>query len=107
MQIDLGVYTTMRIRMLREKLKGLRAELESESNVEVLSFHEFSVSATLGTKDGPVTAPILEYKVTSSDSLVIEGLFPIIWENIEFGNGTISVVRNGEVATYNASKSPK
>ncbi len=93
--------------MLERELEGLRAELESKDCVEVLSFNEGSVSATLGTKDGPVTAPILEYKITSDRSLIIYGLFKITWENIEFGSGSITVLRNGEKAVYRTSRRPK
>ena len=93
--------------MLSEELKGLRAELESEDSLEVLCFHEGAVSATLGIKDGPVTAPILEYMITGDRSLIIEGLSPITWEDINFGDGSVTVMRNGEIAIYKTSKSLK
>jgi hypothetical protein len=92
--------------MLSEELDGLRAELESKDTVEVFSFRENSILATLGTRDGPVTAPILEYKVTSNSSLIVQGKFPVIWENLEFSTGYITVQRNGKKATYKTSKSP-
>lgn len=70
--------------MLAEKLNGLKVVLDHEELVEVLQFGDDMISATLGVKDGPVTAPLLKYNVTSDNSLIIRGLFDIIWNNIEF-----------------------
>jgi hypothetical protein len=90
--------------MLNKKLDGLRAELADNDSVEVLSFNDGSITATLGVKNGPVTAPILEYKITGDNSLIIQGGFEITWENVEFSGKFINVVRNGKLAMYNITK---
>ncbi len=90
--------------MLEQELDGLRAELIDDESVEVFSFNGSSIAATLGTKSGPVTAPIVDYEVTGINSIIIRGLFPIIWENIEFNEGFIRVKRNGSNATYKTTK---
>ncbi len=86
--------------MLCEKLNGLRVELESLDRVEIFSFRQGSVSAVFGSKDGPLVAPILSCRITGDSSLVIDGVTPINWENIEFGLEAISVMRNGVKSMY-------
>jgi len=90
--------------MLNKKLDGLQAELVDNERVETLSFNGGSISATLGVKNGAVTAPILEYKITGESSLEISGIFSIKWENIEFEENRINVARNGEHVVYKITK---
>ncbi|WP_299581882.1 hypothetical protein [uncultured Microbulbifer sp.] len=87
--------------MLIEKLKGMRVCLDSPTRVEQLGFGENQVSATIGTKGGPVCAPLLKYSVLSDDSLVIDkDKFNIEWKNIRVGEEYISVVRNDVECKY-------
>lgn len=90
--------------MLEEKLVGLRAELIDEESVEILCFGRSSVAATIGTKSGPVASPIIDYEITGDNLIIIGRLFPIIWENIEFGKGIITVDRNGKNAIYKITR---
>lgn len=92
--------------MLLDRLEGKKFDLISKDLVETLTFKDNHVSATLGVKNGPLTAPVLQCTVTSDNSLIIKGLFPIIWNNIEFGEGIITVQRNGEYAEYKILNTP-
>ena len=90
--------------MLEKELDGMRAELIDDESVEVFSFGGSSIAATFGSKSGPVAAPIIDYEVTGTNSIIIRGLFPIIWENIEFNVGYLKVKRNGCDVTYKTTK---
>ncbi|MBU2714351.1 hypothetical protein [Zooshikella harenae] len=87
--------------MLKEKLDGLRLSLIDEQNIEDLGFSGDTVISTIGSKGGAVCAPVLEFEVTGTDSLVIDkGNFNIQWSQIEISKNTVSVHRNGKAAVY-------
>lgn len=87
--------------MLKEKLEGLRLSIIDDTRVENLHFVGDTVVTTIGTKDGPLCGPILDYEVTGPDALVIDfDGAPIRWSHIEIGDQTVSVVRNGVKTSY-------
>ena len=87
--------------MLKEELEGLNLSIIDEALIEDLGFTGNSVTATIGTKVGPVCAPLLEYEVTGNDSLVIDKeSFNIQWNKIELKEDTVDVIRNGAPAVY-------
>lgn len=87
--------------MLKEKIVGLRLSIVGDDSVEDLCFTEKFVTATQGSKSGPLCAPLLNYKITGADSLVIEGGgFDIRWTQIEFVGETLEVVRNSNPVVY-------
>ncbi len=93
--------------MLKGKLEGLRLSIVDETIIEDLGFSGDSVIATIGTKDGAVCAPILDYEITGNDSLVIDKeSFNIQWNQIEFGDDTITVIRNDAPTLYKIVSRP-
>lgn len=86
--------------MLLDTLNGLTLKLIDDDIIEEWSFSEGLISATMGSINGPVTAPILKFNITGNDSLIIKGLFPIIWDKIEFSQRHVKVNRNSEPAVY-------
>ncbi len=87
--------------MLLERIDGLKVSLVDENTIEVFSFGDDSVSATLGTKDGPVCGPILTAHEVDDASLIIsDQSFEIKWDNVEITDSEIKVIRNGKSATY-------
>ena len=87
--------------MLLGKIDGLKVSLVDENKIEVFSFRGDSVSATLGTIDGPVCAPILTVHEVDDASLIIsDQSFEIKWNNVEITDSAIKVMRNGKSATY-------
>lgn len=93
--------------MLKGKLEGLRLSIVDENIIEDLGFSGDSVIATIGTKDGAVCAPILDYEITGKDSLVIDKeSFNIKWSQIEFAGDTITVIRNDSPTVYKIVSTP-
>ena len=87
--------------MLKDELEGLRLSIVDETIIEDLGFSGDSVIATIGTKNGAVCAPVLDYEVTGNDSLVIDKeSFNIQWSQIEFREDTVAVIRNEAPAEY-------
>lgn len=87
--------------MLKDKLQGLKLSLDDNDTVEVFHFGSNNVSATLGTVNGPVCAPILDFKITSESSILIEGQgIEITWESIEIGANELRTIRNGKKSVY-------
>jgi hypothetical protein len=83
------------------ELEGLTVSLLDEVAIEDLSFHGNKASATLGTRDGPLCAPILEVLVTGPDSVQIKGQSVLIdWQGIKIGENEVQVVRNGRPSVY-------
>ncbi|MBF0274728.1 MAG: hypothetical protein HQK84_05805 [Nitrospinae bacterium] len=83
------------------KLIGLTVSLIDERLIETFSFTSDHVSATIGTKDGAVCAPILSFDAVRPDSVRIYGEgFEILWEDIEIGPVCVSVRRNGVPVVY-------
>jgi len=93
--------------MLKSELKGLTLSIVDDSIIEDLSFSDDSVTATIGTNDGAVCAPVLNYEITGDDSLLIDKeSFNIEWQKIEFGGNTITVIRNDAPAVYRIVSRP-
>ena len=93
--------------MLKNELEGLKLSIIDETSIEDLGFSGDSVIATIGTKDGPVCAPLLEYEITGNDSLVIDKeSFNIQWSQIELKEDTIAVIRNGTPTEYKVISRP-
>lgn len=87
--------------MLKNQLVGLKLSIVDEHIIENLSFYDDSISSTLGSVNGAVCAPILQFKIIAKDALVIdENGFNIQWNNIEINQHSISVNRNGKQAQY-------
>lgn len=93
--------------MLKEKLLGLSVSLIDESIVETFSFVSDHLAATIGTKGGPVCAPILSFEIVGPRSLHIVGQgFRISWDQGEIGPERLSVWRNGIPALYRIDGQP-
>ncbi len=93
--------------MLKVKLEGLSLSIVDDTIVEDLCFTGDSVIATIGTKDGALCAPILDYEIIGNGSLVIDkDNFNIQWKRIEFVGETIEVVRNDTSAVYKIVSRP-
>lgn len=93
--------------MLKGKLEGLGLSIVDEKIVEDLRFSDDFVVATIGSKDGAVFAPILDYEITGSDSLVIDKEhLNIKWSRIEFSDDTIAVIRDDEPTVYKIISRP-
>lgn len=87
--------------MLKDKLLGLSVSLIDESIVEIFRFASDHLAATIGTKGGPVCAPILALEIVGPVSLRIVGQgFRISWDQVEIGPERLSVRRNGIPAQY-------
>lgn len=87
--------------MLLEKIDGLYVSLVDENEIQDFSFGGDSVSATLGTQDGAVCAPILTAHEVDEATLIIKDQgIEIKWDNIEITDSSINVTRNGKPATY-------
>ncbi|MBU1311471.1 MAG: hypothetical protein KKE30_18270 [Gammaproteobacteria bacterium] len=72
-----------------------------EIAIEDLSFHGNNASATLGTTNGPLCAPILQVFVTGPDSIQIKGQSLLIdWQSIKVTENEVQVVRNGRPSVY-------
>lgn len=88
--------------MLLEKLNGLRVLLEDNNNYQIISFHNNTVTATIGEKGGPLCAPILNLFKNSESSITLSGdNLNICWESIEILNDKILTVQNGKKTIYN------
>ncbi len=78
-------------------------ELISDSVVEQYRFHEQEyVAATLGTKGGPVCAPLLQYKALTDNSIEIydhNGSIAV-WSNIQVDADTVHVQCSGKTKTF-------
>ena len=82
---------------------GRRLALISETDIETYRFQPAGhVAATLGTKNGPVCAPILAYSVLSADSirLVHGDDVAITWTNIEIDGDVLRAECEGRVKTF-------
>jgi hypothetical protein len=87
--------------MLNELLEGLKVTLNDENIVEDFTFSGDNVIATIGTVNGPVCAPILEFKINNPSSLTVKGQgFEISWESIQISDSQVSTIRNGKPAIY-------
>ena len=78
-------------------------ELVSETEVGQYWFSaDGNASATLGEKGGAVFAPILEYKITSDNSieLFLNGKPFDIWTDIQVGEDTLHVSSRGRSLTF-------
>ena len=94
--------------MAKLKLDGLRISIVDDIIVEQLGFIGKNVVATIGSKEGAVCAPILEYKITGEGSLVIDpGNFNIVWSKVEIGENEISTLRNGVPTKYTIVSKPE
>jgi hypothetical protein len=82
-------------------IKGLKVSLMSQDSVEDFTFHGDCVSATIGSNNGPLCAPILEVVVTGHDSIDIKGAgISIEWQRIVTTESEVNVIRNGQPAVY-------
>lgn len=82
---------------------GPRLVLISETDIETYRFQPAGhVAATLGTKNGPVCAPILAYSVLSADSirLVHSDEVAMTWTNIEIDGDVLRAECQGRVKTF-------
>ena len=80
-----------------------RLELVSETLVGSYRFSEDgTVSATLGEKDGAVFAPILEYRVTSDNSIeLLLNAEPFdVWTEIQMTGDTLHLNARGRALAF-------
>lgn len=87
--------------MLKDRLNGLKVELLDDEIFEQFTFYGDKVSATIGTVNGPVCAPILDLEENAPTSLQIQGQgFEFYWEDITISETQITTIRNGKAAIY-------
>lgn len=75
-----------------------KLDLKSELSVGQYNFHANGyVSATIGEKDGWITAPLYQYKLLSENSLEIFNVDGCVelWSNIKVESNIVHVQRNG------------
>jgi hypothetical protein len=79
---------------LRKVLAGARLEMIDETAVQVFHFHQNveRVSATLGSRNGPVFAPSLKCKVTEEAKVIMSGGVLITLEKICLKDGILSAM---------------
>lgn len=93
---------------MQNELDGLRVSIIHDEIIEDLGFLGDQVVATLGSKTGPVCGPILDYEVTSENSILIDKeQFNIAWEEINVEEDKISVLRNGIPTIYKIVSKPE
>lgn len=82
---------------------GRRLALVSETDIETYRFQTTGhVAATLGTKNGPVCAPLLTYSVLSADSirLLHSDDAAITWTNIEIDGDVLRTECEGRIKAF-------
>lgn len=80
-----------------------RLDLVSDTLVNSFFFRAAGkVAATIGTKDGPLAAPLFDYRVVSPDSIEIVGFDGHIerWTGIRVEGHLLHVERDGQGATF-------
>jgi hypothetical protein len=78
-------------------------DLVSDSAIEQYWFYpDENVSATLGTKGGPVCAPIFKWKVLANDSIeIFDGNGPIaVWQHIRLTGDSVHVEHSGQTKIF-------
>lgn len=84
-----------------------RIELVSDTLVNSFCFRATGqVAATIGTKDGPLAAPLFDYRVVSQDSIEIVGFDGRIerWTGIRVEGDLLHVERDGQRAVFTIGK---
>ena len=84
-----------------------KIELISDIAIEQFWFHaQDYVSATLGTKSGPVCAPLLKYKVLSDDSIELfdQNGTIAVWTGIKVDAETLQVECRGEIRLFTITR---
>ncbi|WP_149981176.1 hypothetical protein [Pseudoalteromonas rhizosphaerae] len=94
--------------MIKNKLEGLMLSIIDDTRIEDFCFTDNFVIATIGIKDGPIYAPVLDYEITGDESLIIDkDSFNIEWKQVVFEGNTISVIRNNKPALYRVAPDKK
>lgn len=86
---------------------GQSIDIVSDTLANSYHFHaDGHLSATIGTKDGPVAAPVFRYRVLSGDSIEIVDSNERIehWSNIRAEDGLLHVERDGQPTTFTLRK---
>ena len=96
---------------LREILAGSQLVRLDDEAVEQLWFHlgDNGVAATLGTRNGPVCAPILQYTVTDDGKVQFSDHHSILftWESVELLDGVLIAKCNQRVHRYTFTPAKK
>lgn len=82
-------------------------DLVSDTLVNIYHFNAAGrVTAILGEKNGPVAAPLLDYRVVSDDSVeILHGNERIErWSRIRVEDGLLHVERDGQPQTFAMTK---
>lgn len=94
-----------------QNLQQARLELQDSALLEQFWFKDGgSVIATLGTKDGAVSGPVLGYTINGEGSVLIgkECHPPFYkWEHIELRADELVVVCGGKVKRFSVTRPPK
>ena len=80
-----------------------RLELVSETDIETYWFKPTGTAlAALGERNGPACAPVLQYKVLSSDSIELADSERVIaiWTRIEIDGGVLRAECNGKIKIF-------
>jgi hypothetical protein len=95
-------------KQLRATLAGAKLVRLDEQTVEHFSFlaEGNHVAAILGTRDGPVCAPIFRYNVTDDGKVeILDGDKPLFtWECIELSDGILTARCQQRVHRYTFTK---
>jgi hypothetical protein len=87
---------------IKSKIFGLHAELIDDQRYEVFLFGEEHVSATIGTVNGSIAAPVYDYEIVSDSEIhIMSG--GICWSDIRFDGDRLYVKRNGKPSIYKIS----
>lgn len=98
-------------REIIESLLQSKLELQDNEKLEQFWFvDEARVVATLGTKDGAVCGPVLNYAIGDDDSVSIGNRNESLaykWEQLRISGNELIVMCDGAVKTFSITKATK
>lgn len=101
----------MAIHQLISSLRQAKLELQHDYILEQFWFiDDKRVVATLGTKNGPICGPILNYKITDDDAVEIigsDGVRVYEWKQVRICGDWLTVLCDGIAKKFNITKVPK